>query len=595
MAFESDAAPGAHAADGRAVLRPGCLAGPQGFPGIGCPGPTKVIASAKTLHGEEARPSGRIVRNLGAGLLLQACAGLACLQADDAATEIVHVGQDLQRCRFEDAKVAPDGRVRIAGEDAGITHTSGAMTCDYQLADDAAVTVVTLLGEDVPVLQTAAEHGRWPLVATDIIMQARYLRSDGSYGPWEPRNVLLGGDFADQNQNGVPDSINVLVGDATDKWSLIADLEAVGPPPDGFWLGRESIATKGDLVANDPNPASPTALRLTKPWTGGGLLASMTTALVAPSTTWTVSGWTRWDKPDGPDLMARFHELDSSGQTTTKYVLVGDDDFHQPTGSSPWRWRALTFTSEPATTGLMLIPARFTASMGEMSSAGFEIREGSVFDPAQPTVSEPDFSTLETWEISHPDAASVVSLGPGLEPGLQLVPSAGEVVTARQRNPFPVTAGRVYAFTVAMENRASAEYDSTHDTWVSCYLEFLDGSMRVLDHAKAQVFRPRLEHPVAAAATAPPGSMYGRFLVAGLHKTYSAKKLEGRMTAVVGGLRVASSSYDPSFQPRPAQRSVALRRQPGSVAVQVRARLLTRDPGVQPSFRGLAIQSRGLP
>jgi hypothetical protein len=539
----------------------------------------------------QARQSPRVMGS-SVALFLWAFASLACAPPRDVpGTDTVQVARERDSCRFQGAEVAADGRIRIAGGEGETGPTSGTVTCDYPLDHDGDVTTVGLLGEHVPVLQTAARFARWPLAATDIILQARHRFSDGRHGPWHPRNVLLGGDFADLNGNGIPDAVNVLVGDSSgNSWSLLADIAFAGPPPEDFWLERSSIITSADLVANEPNPASARVLRVSKLWTGGGTMSTMTTALLAPSTTWTVSGWTRWDKPPGPDAMARFHEVDRNANLTTKYVLVGDDDFHRPSGKSPWRWRALTFTSQASTTGLSLIPARLTSSSGEMAAAGFEIREGSLLDPAAEVVSEPDLAALDTWEISEPGAARVVASGGGLGPALQLDPAPGQPVSAHQRDPFPLTEGQVYVVTLAMENRASPHYDPTHETWVSCYLEFLDADLRVLDHAKAQVFRPRLEHPVAAAALAPPGTRYGRVLLAALHRTYGPEQLDGTMTALFAGLKVARTSYDPAFQPRPPQRSVTLPREPGAVGVQVRTRLLTRDPQVQPSYSGLVVQ-----
>ena len=525
---------------------------------------------------------------LGAALASTACAGAA----QNPAAESLGVGRGLEGCRFTNAEVGSDGRVRIARDLSRDPATHGDVTCDIDVPSSPASVSVTVLDPRIPVSQTDSPANRWPYVATDIVLQARQRRTDGTFTQWEPRNLLLGGDFADSNANGVPDSVQVLVGDAagTD-WSIIADIDSVGPPPAGFWLAPERIKTESNLLADDSNPASSRALHLGKQWEGGGMLASMTTALLAPDTGWTVSGWTRYDKPATPDAMARFHETDASGRTTTKYVMLGDDDFHAPVGTSEWRWRALSFTSRSDTTGLMLIPARLTASAGQMRASGFEIREGSVYDASAPLLFQADFARLEDWDISDPKTVRQVPLDGEAGSALEIQPAPGEVVAARHRNSFPVTPGTLYALSVAMANETSPHYDSTHDAWMSCYLEFLDEAGTVLDFAKAQVFRPRLDRPVAAATIAPRGAVRGRILLAAMHKTYSSKVLDGTMKGLFSALRVARSSHDASFEPRPPGRQeVLLRLEPGTAGIQIRTRLLTRDPNVHPSFLGLTVR-----
>lgn len=502
------------------------------------------------------------------------------------------VGSSLENCQRDHAVLDKQGRVRLEALGTNEVITHGTIICDYKIAQHRSVTSVSVRARDVPMPQDQSPYSWWPTLTTDVITQVRFRRADGSYSPWEPRNVLDGGDFADSNSNGIPDDVNVLVGDADQNWSIYADTQTIGPRPPDFWLPPERILNQASLVdASDHPEGLGPSLHIHKPWMGGQQLASMATALLPPDATWTVSGWNRFEKMDAPDLMARFHEHDSTGASLTKYVLLGDDDFHAPNGRSGWTWRALSFTSEPRTAGLMLIPARLTASPGDMWASAFEIREGSVFSSTAPTLFQADFGTLDAWEVSDPAVTTAVRVGVGSIPALQISPTPGQVVTAVQRTPVPVREGALYAFQIAMENRASPSYDPTHETWVSCYLEFFDESMKFLEYAKVQVFRPVLDRPAAAATIAPAGARYARFFLAALHKTYDGNELAGSMVALFSRLTLQESSYDPTFRARSRTTDIVPGCTPDAVAIQIRSRLLTRDRTTTPSLAGFDIQT----
>jgi hypothetical protein len=226
-----------------------------------------------------------------------------------------------------------------------------------------------------------------------------------------------------------------------------------------------------------------------------------------------------------------------------------------------------------------------------MWAAGFEIREGSVFSSTIPALFQEDFRSIDAWDLSDPAVAAAVRIGDGSIGALQIAPAPGQVVTAVQRTPVPLRGGVLYAFQIAMENRASLSYDPTHETWVSCYLEFLDESMKFLDYAKVQVFRPVLDRPAAAAALAPEGTRYARFVIAALHKTYGPNTLAGSMVALFSRLALQQSTYDGGFRARSPTANLVPSCAPDAVAIQIRSRLLTRDRTVTPSLAGYDIRT----
>jgi hypothetical protein len=142
-----------------------------------------------------------------------------------------------------------------------------------------------------------------------------------------------------------------------------------------------------------------------------------------------------------------------------------------------------------------------------------------------------------------------------------------------------------------MQNDASAKYEPTHETWVSCYLEFLGGENRVLDYVKAMVFRPVLQRPVGAAMMAPPASKFARFRLVASHITYGERQhLTGTMAASFSALQLQESAYDATWTPRPPGAKIKFSAPVRAAKMQIRSWLLSRDRRVTPSFGGYEVR-----
>jgi hypothetical protein len=485
---------------------------------------------------------------------------------------------------IELAGCAGDNVVVDAGGARLANGTAGTLTCTSDIVPAAfAVTAAP----------AARAPATWPQLASDVIVQARYRRADGSVGAWQPADVLDAGAFADTGGDGIPDLTNVLVGESS--WDLFVDVATVGdPPPDQSWF---TLRTSGAFVDGDhPDGVVERSLHLTAPGTGVQYLATLGKALVPPGTTLTLAGWNRYAIPVASSgAMARWNEVDAAGVATTKYVMIGDDDFFAPEGTRGWTWRALTLTTEPSTVALNIVPARLNTVAGDMWAAGWQLREDAVYGtPGARVVFEETFASLRdldspgaAWESSDP-AVTRTAIVDGRSV-LQIDPAPREVVTVTQRAPIAVTPGTLYAVHVAMENRADPAYDRTHHTWLSTYLEFLDAGGQVIDHVKVQSFRPVLARPSGAAIVAPPGAVAARFLLAALHKTYAPEPIDKTMTALFAELRLEEATYAIGASSRaPVQ---ALAPDPAATGVEIRARLLRRDPA-QPSELGAIVLDR---
>jgi hypothetical protein len=475
----------------------------------------------------------------------------------------------LETCQLH-AVTLEAGRARLAGA------TAGSIQCSFDV-------VASSLEVDADA--SAASPRTWPAVAGDVITQARYRHADGSTGAWQPADVLEAGGFDDSAGDGIPDLTNLLVGAQT--WEMFVDVDTVGtPPPDQNWF---TLRTAGTFVDADHPPGAARSLHLTSPQTGTQYLATLGKALVPPLTTWTLSGWNRYDVPVATSgAMARFNELDATGAHTTKYVLIGDDDFDMPVGTTGWTWRALTFTTEPSTTGLNIVPARLNTIAGEMWASNWQLREDAVYGTAGArVVFEESFATLDGWQLDNPAITQLASVDG--HPVMQLDPAPHVVATAIQRQPIAVTPGKLYAFRAEMENRAAASYDRTHQAWMSTYLEFLDAGGRVIDHVKVQTFRPVFERPVGAAIVAPAGAVAARFMLVASHTSYAPEPLEQTMTALFGSLRLEESTYQLEATHRAS--SLVMVPDPDAVATETRTRLLTDDPAVAPSLGGIQLKT----
>src|SRR3954467_15710091 len=203
--------------------------------------------------------------------ILACCAAL--LGCDDAGQDSPSI--DLELCQREHIVVDGQGVVRLESIASSGVVTHGTITCEYKVPRDRWVSTLSVRGRSTPTLPSDSPYISWPMLTTDVITQTRFRRADGSYGPWEPRNVLDGGDFADSNGNGIPDEVNVLVGETDQNWSLYADQQVIGPRPSNFWLPPEKVVSQASMVdpSDHPEGLGP-SLHLHKPWTGGQQLAS---------------------------------------------------------------------------------------------------------------------------------------------------------------------------------------------------------------------------------------------------------------------------------------------------------------------------------
>ena len=427
------------------------------------------------------------------------------------------------------------------------------------------------------------------------MVQTRFPDAEGAWSPWQPRNLLAYGGFADGDGNGIPDGVTVMRLRTDGAALALGAPGAIPPCPPGSWWHDKTILREGSMVAReDLPPGLSSALVLARDTADGQDTAEMRRDLVPSGATLTVSGWNRHDIGDETSMgvMARFHEFDAAGRRVGKYVLLGDDDFHQPSGAVPWRWRALTFTTTPGTVRLGIYPIRMIRARGRAWAAGWEIREWAVFSPwgEGRVLLRDEFTGPDGWQADPPEAAEFRT--DGAAGTLLLTPAPGSVATVRRRDSVPLREKALYAFRIDMGNDVPAGYDATHDAWVSCYLEFRDDAGRVLDTVKAMAFRPDPAQPVGAAAFAPPGTAQGTFFIAASHKTYAdAGRIRGAMQATFRRLQLEESAYDPQWSPRLADPAAVANVPEGARRMQVRARLLTRDPAVTPSFSGYEVRS----
>ena len=425
----------------------------------------------------------------------------------------------------------------------------------------------------------------WPALTTDLITQVRVWQH-AKWGAWLPRNLLAGGNFADTDGNGIPDFVSVMrLSPAGDAHFL--DRDAGWEPPPGNWWQDKPRHDRGDFVVTNGSPVGMgNALRLHREPGDSQDTAAMRKDLVPPNTTLTISGWTRYNLGDQTSMgmMARFHEFNRAGERVNKYVLLGDDDFHQPSRASEWRWRAITFTTARDTTYLNLYPIRMIAAGGQAWAAAYEVREGSVFSPwgKGKVVFREEFRDPQRWEFTDHTHSRLLPQG-----GLSLEPLPLTVSCAVQKDSLPVQAGRLYSFRVNMENHVPSHYEPTHQSWCSVYLEFLDGQGRFLEYVKAMVFRPTLGRPLGAAMHAPPEARQARFRLVASHISYGDRGgMTGPMRVHFARLQLEESRYDPTFTPRPAADRITFDPPLSGHRIQIRTLLLSRDPEVTPSFGG---------
>ena len=435
-----------------------------------------------------------------------------------------------------------------------------------------------------------AKSFMWPVLATDIITQARFHLKDGTWTDWQPRNLLRGGEMSDSDVDGIPDWASVMrLRESGNLMYADTSISGCMPPKGDYWEGK--TRDRGYFIdAVEHPPGASRSLRLTRDSSDGQDTSAMRLDLVPPDTDITICGWTKHDLGDATSMgvMSRFHEFDAGGNRVNKYVLLGDDDFHQPSGKSEWRWRAISFRSRPDTTFLNLYPIRMIAAQGRAWAANYEIRLGSVFSDwgSKRAVFREDFENLDGWDIQNGALSDKAVEG---KHSLCLSPEPLKVVTAVQKKPIPVEPNQLYAFRVAMQNDVPAHYEPTHQAWMSAYLEFYDKDMRFLDYCKVMAFRPAFDRPAGAAMHAPKGSAYARFMLVASHISYGERTgMDGPMSAYFDALQFEKSDFDPSFIPRPSG-PILLEAPPQADELEVRSLLLSRQADLKPTFSGYTL------
>lgn len=505
------------------------------------------------------------------------------------APETVTPAHLADRGTLSNVHVTPEGRIEL---DPGVS--CGECAVELDVPPDARRVRVRTSDPGTP---AGDEDCRmWPVLATDIVTQIRFRLKDGKWTNWHPRNLLRGGDMADSDGDGIPDWVSVMRLRERGNTIYADTCPSDWRPPEGsYWRGR--ARERGRFLDRvERPPGAEQSLKLTRAASDGQDTAAMRMDLVPPDTELTVCGWTKYDLGGGTSMgvMARFHEFDLEGDRVNKYVLLGDDDFHQPSGRSEWRWRALSFRSLPRTTFLNLYPIRMITAKGRAWAANYEIRLRTVYSGwgGGRAVFRESFEALDGWDISGPGGGALSEKAVVGHSCLRLDPDPLEVVTATQRKYIAVEPGQLYAFRIAMQNDIPAHYDKTHQAWMSAYLEFYDKEMRFLDHCKVMAFRPRLDRPLGAAMHAPEGSRYARFMLAASHISYGDRAgMKGPMHAYFDALQLEKSDFDPAFTPRTGE-DVSAEVRAGADKIEIRSFLLTREKHLTPAFGGYEVTWR---
>jgi len=477
-----------------------------------------------------------------------------------------------------------------------IYSTFGTYTYEIALPVNSSVLQIAALAPEMPSQEKSPfKWSNWPCVTTDIITQVCFLQPNGEWTVWQPHNLLAGGDFNDKNQNGIPDWTNVFL-QRSGHNSIFVDRSIIGwQPPENSWYCNNDMPLTGKFMDTIGLPIDASqSFRLERHTHDGQDVAEMCKDLVPPNATLTVSGWNCYDiEPKASmGVMARFHEYDAEGRRINKYVLLGDDDFHQPSGHSLWQWRALTFTTLPTTARLGIYPIRMITAQGQAWAANWEVREGAVYSEwgSSEAIFKEEFLHLDNWKLSHPAVSALKPSGYSGSHSLVMEPPPLVVATAVQKDFIQVQEGKLYAFRIAMQNDASEKYELTHETWVSCYFEFFDENKHFLDYVKAMAFRPSLERPIGAAMVAPPGSRFARFLLVASHIIYGdRKKITERMSASFSALQLEESAYNMTWTPRPAGAVIEFQMPVRATRMKIKSLLLSRDRLVSPSFSGYSI------
>ena len=156
---------------------------------------------------------------------------------------------------FEGVRLDAAERVVLAADGDSAYRTCGVHTMELDVAPATRTVRVSLLDADVPQREASPHRpSSWPAAVCDIVVQTRFRGPDGPWSPWQPRNLLADGGFADGDGNGIPDGVTVMRL-RTDGAVLALGAPGTIPPcPPGSWWHDKTILREGSMVAREDLP-----------------------------------------------------------------------------------------------------------------------------------------------------------------------------------------------------------------------------------------------------------------------------------------------------------------------------------------------------
>jgi len=286
-------------------------------------------------------------------------------------------------------------------------------------------------------------------------------------------------------------------------------------------------------------------------------------------------------------LMSRFHEIEAGGNRLNKIMFIGDDDWHQPGGKSPLKWRAVSFVPREETRRLNLYAARLISSSGTLQAADYMIRQDTLTGPSlSKSIRRFDMSDGEGWTFGDQ------SLAVRTEGLIELRP-APHTNTFALSPEFDIPEVGRLGFSVEMDVSVPERYndcDPSHKAWASTYLELLNDGDEVTDVIKISVCRPRFGNLLASAGEVPPETRRVRIRLVGSHQSYLSSEqkanMDGEMICRWRNLEVFESTYPTQWEATAEEGQVLL----GSCSkFQVRATLLADDHDKSPILQAVIV------
>ncbi len=415
----------------------------------------------------------------------------------------------------------------------------------------------------------------------DVLVQLRWRMNDGDWSPWWPENILPGGEFRDRDGSGLADLADILEFDGAA--ILRSDLPDARMPD---WVTTHVMTASSPLVHST---AGGPELIVPKPRAAGQVIVQMRSDRIPPAPFVTVSGWNGWDLGDihTMGLMSRFHEIDRHGDRLDKIMFIGDDDWHQPGGTAPLRWRAVTFQPHDATRRLNLYAARLISSPGTLRAARYQVRCDSLADPR---VATPFDARFHAPSLQDPDAWMFEDSGlAALDDGILTLRPLPHTNTWALSRPFDLPEVPRIGFAVEMDVQVPERYndfDPSHKAWASTYLELLsEYEDTVLDVIKISVCRPRFGSLLASAGERPAAARKVRLRLVASHQSYLSEDQKANMTGEMivrwRHLQLFKCTYPTVWRGRLDRDPIQPNEIPPSTVYEFRAQLLA-DPSIPP-------------